>query len=664
MRYFPSAQAAAEALEAPLLVRADADARAVTLHPRLSGYAVSIAHAARFYHRLRDVVIREGLGPGIDGKAFWVAGPPGSLEHLPWAVGLADQAARIGLRAFLAERGEGPLRALIPSGGRLRSEGLPAAVGLLGGPLVSFSSDLEGVRLLVRARPEDRFEAGPPADRAPWCLILADGVPDDPAEPVPTAEGLAGAVLVAGYRDHAAEELLALAGRLRSAGHHLLGFAAIGPEGESSELEAPALVLPGAAALGRMAEMLKSEGRDEEVTPEPAATPVTSRSGDVQILAAAEKTAGVPEPPAAVGAPVAGETEPAPAVKAETCAEAEPLPAVESPAPNGGSAARSAQTPTPPALAKPSAPVESPGLARTPPLVSPKPSAPSGPPPRLTADGPPPRVPSELARSVPLRAALKTRATKERRVRRVFSALAATILVAAIVFVALLLFEPPRSARKPKSAHQPGAAAVAAAPDSARARRPAGRGFGSGGSQHGISAMPDSLAGQESPAEGSVPDSLALPGAPADSGALPESTISGVVNSAGGVPRHSWLPGDETGPGGPGETARDSIETVPGLPTESAEDFVIYIASFRMLSDTEMEIAALEKNGIAARYIRIPVPGQGTWYRIVFGHFGSFAEAESVALGFEAAGRIPTANIASAGGWGTPVPVNLPKRGP
>jgi len=87
------------------------------------------------------------------------------------------------------------------------------------------------------------------------------------------------------------------------------------------------------------------------------------------------------------------------------------------------------------------------------------------------------------------------------------------------------------------------------------------------------------------------------------------------------------------------------------------EPFVIHLSSFRLMTEADSEVRLLRERGIEARYLRVPVPDQGTWYRVVTGRFATFAQAESLALQYLAAGKIKSAHVVPGGGWGEPVPI-------
>jgi len=89
------------------------------------------------------------------------------------------------------------------------------------------SSDLEGFTFFSGLAAD-----APPAqpELRPWCMILTDTLPESLDGPYPglkACSGDSGRRL----RDHGRAELEASVGGLRSAGHHLLGLVAVGPEG-------------------------------------------------------------------------------------------------------------------------------------------------------------------------------------------------------------------------------------------------------------------------------------------------------------------------------------------------------------------------------------------------------------------------------------------------
>ncbi len=233
MSYYSSAEEMAGDLSLGALLLADPDPRILRRHDRLSGYAVDPAHGSRLYNLVKSAVTRQGAGAGLAGKVLWIAAPWGSLHHLPWVVGLAEHAARDGLVALLADSEEsGPLAMLAEGGGRPIA-GLALPEQFAAGPLQACSTDLEGVSVVRRGSPE--VSSRPLAlESKPWCLLRADALPESLDGPYPEAVGTDGVILVAPFRDHSREELTAVVRGLRSAGHRILGFIAIGPRAQAA----------------------------------------------------------------------------------------------------------------------------------------------------------------------------------------------------------------------------------------------------------------------------------------------------------------------------------------------------------------------------------------------------------------------------------------------
>lgn len=239
MTYFRSVKDLEEALRVPILLRADADARFLERQDRLSGYAADVLASGRLYSRLLHALFHTRTGVSLAGQAIWVTGPWGSLAHLPWVIGLADHSARAGVTAYLAEWDPaGLFRSMIPESGLAVEGEIPAALARVGDWTSPVSTDLAGVRVLLPARPGEP-RAKPVEEGRPWSLILADTLPESLDGPYPSAEGLAGVVLVAAYRDHTRYELEACAARLRDTGHRLIGLIAIGPEEAAEPLPQP-----------------------------------------------------------------------------------------------------------------------------------------------------------------------------------------------------------------------------------------------------------------------------------------------------------------------------------------------------------------------------------------------------------------------------------------
>lgn len=232
MTYFASAEEAARVLELPFLLGVEADPGILERHGRLSRYAAPLPQAGRLYHRLREAVLATGGAfSATAGGAIWIAGPWGSLEHLPWAVGLADHLARNGAIVGLVEReAQGPLAAIASGGRRVRVAAV-FAEPFLGARVMAVSTDLESVWILEPYVEGSAAAGGPTTPvvaAVPW-VVVTDCLPESLDGPYPSAQGLMGTVLVAAYRDHSRGELETVTHRLRAAGHRLLGLVGVGP---------------------------------------------------------------------------------------------------------------------------------------------------------------------------------------------------------------------------------------------------------------------------------------------------------------------------------------------------------------------------------------------------------------------------------------------------
>jgi hypothetical protein len=184
----------------------------------------------------------------------------------------------------------------------------------------------------------------------------------------------------------------------------------------------------------------------------------------------------------------------------------------------------------------------------------------------------------------------------------------------------------------------------------------------------------DSFTASQSPAGSRNTDALGLTAAPAadslasarpsllPSGASPDTPPAAQGTTAetpAGAPR----PASDTTGLAPSERRGEPPEEHPAAEPLSAflparvDTFVVHLSSFRLLNEAETEVARFRSLGVDARYLRVPVEGMGTWYRVITGRFATFAQAESLALRLEAAGTISHAHLIGKGGWGDPVPV-------
>lgn len=253
----------AKALDLSILLRVDVDSRFLKRQERLAGYAADPPHASRLFHQLKARLA--AAGTGFDNTTIWVAGPWGSLEHAPWAIGLADQIASSGTKCFLWLPG---LSGVVASGARgsilppelaqriepLRSSrplpGTPADAARL--PLSSVPTDLPGVRLVVEPAPG---AAAPSQEKPPAgaCLLLADTLPESLDGPYPAASGIAAVLFAIAYRDHGVFEIEQCVAGLRSAGHTWIGTIAVGPE-KAPEADEKPVGKPAGSSLSRATE--------------------------------------------------------------------------------------------------------------------------------------------------------------------------------------------------------------------------------------------------------------------------------------------------------------------------------------------------------------------------------------------------------------------------
>ena len=255
--YFRSAEEAASVLGLPLLVTSSSAPAVPRAGSQLSDYAVDTLLAARVFHSLRlpDV-------PG--GQVVWVTAPYGTLEHLGWAVGLAERAAGTGRTAYVAALDPtNPLRSIgrgtglrLPAGvlERLQAFGVSSAAG--------WGSDMQGVRLALPVADAPAGEA--PELPARWMVVLARSVPEEQELPQAARSATDGIILVAAIRDHTREELCDAVRTLREAGSPMLGLIAMGP--------VPSTAFPPAERRDRVGEDVAPSAHEVAVSvPQPAA---------------------------------------------------------------------------------------------------------------------------------------------------------------------------------------------------------------------------------------------------------------------------------------------------------------------------------------------------------------------------------------------------------
>jgi len=229
--YFDSAMDAAAGLGLPLLL-ATSSAPAVPRHAeRLSEFSPELMHGSRLFRRFP-------FPKGTAAPTIWVTGPRGTTEHLVWAVGLAEQAARGGLVAYLADlEPMPPLRVLTSGPGRPLPAAVRARLASVGAdPSASWASDLQGVRVVLPGAPA-KDDAGPLPEQ--WVLFVARSIPEADEFRLHGCEAIDGICFVAAIRDHTREELAEGVRLLREGGRNLLGMVAMGPlpVSQSSPLE-------------------------------------------------------------------------------------------------------------------------------------------------------------------------------------------------------------------------------------------------------------------------------------------------------------------------------------------------------------------------------------------------------------------------------------------
>jgi hypothetical protein len=713
--YFPSAPEAARALGVPLLLRVDPDPRAFRRHDWLGTLAAPAASAACVYARAVDEATRaDGPDAGVGDRvpfppgAIWVTGPFGSMGHLPWAVGLADHLARTRGRAGLLDRESGgPLRTLARPGRKIPVR-LALAENLLGGVVEVVNTDLEGVFILLPGTEESRAESGT-ADAAAgdFPLVLTDGLPESLDGPYPGAEGLAGVILVASFRDHSRFELDAVVRRLRETGHRLLGLVAIGPDVSDAQ-EAAALraegavrsaaaraplptskmVLPAAAsappaspaatpALAPPATPAVAPVATPAFSPAAASTPVTSApaSQSPESPSPGSPPAGPPPaaPPPAVPPPaVPPPAVPRPAVPPQAVSPPEAPVPVPGPGPEPSPASVAEGTSKPPveeapAVAEVKRPEAGPGK-------KPEMERKKDPQPDLKAEAEPPAAePASEPDDRPAMALLSnwdrvTMAQSKRRRRTVTGVTVLLLLLTVAAFYGVVL--------RPRLDLSPLGPMFAGKRDS----QPAD--VDSGGApplpvKETRAAVADSASVADDSAARAADSTAAVAGptvaAPASSTAAADFERTGVdsarrardeigdrVRRPGGTPAQAES-GAVRPVFRPSDTSAGASDTTVALPgggeVAAGEEFVIHLTSFKLEAEAEAEVLALARRGIEARAVQVEIPFRGSWYRIVTGNFATFAEAESVALRLQAEGKVPYAHIAADGGRGRPVPV-------
>jgi hypothetical protein len=221
--YFESAEEAASGLRLALLLAASAETAVPRAAAKLSDLAVETMLGGRLYNRMR---LPEPKG----GQVLWICGPHGALEHLRWAVAVAEHAAGYGRSSYLLDAStQRPLESLAAGRGLDLPEAVQDRIESLGlGSAAGWTSDLAGVRIVL---PTGEPPAGGiPPEPARWTLIVSRALPDAGSQPsAALCSGVDGIIFVAAIRDHSREELVQAVAMLRALDVPLLGFIALGP---------------------------------------------------------------------------------------------------------------------------------------------------------------------------------------------------------------------------------------------------------------------------------------------------------------------------------------------------------------------------------------------------------------------------------------------------
>lgn len=679
MRYYPSADAMSRALELPLLLRADPELRFLERHERVSGYAVDAPHSARLLHRVRAAL----GGEPFDSRTLLVFGPFGTLEQLPWAVGLASQLSDLAARSFLLSRALAEFHGGARSGETLPAAMNPLAEEQLSGPAIAVSTDLAGVRLIVRGT-----ASGSRASDSTWTLVVAETLPEVLEGPYDGPGGAAGTILVAAFRDHGVYELECAARGLKSAGHRMLGLIAIGPDGEIAEdepSERPSERPSGLPTSARPNAPSASFFR-EPIAPSPSATPESVKpplphpealAGPLTpppVLDTSTDSPPAPTtPPAAPASPSAiaaaiAKTEAARtearAKKAERAASKSSAPVsatphrVESPEPHPEAGVRSLpssvflqptprETRTPGAIEPPRAPERA-----AEPLVEPVAES-------ATETPTPPAVPLAAVRPpVALLTSWEKAGRKRARLGRVGAVVGVLALVGvgAVIVLSRLGLLPVRALAPSAPDSSNTAATVGADADTANKD-----GFSRTRSEPetwiGAAFEGDTLSESESEGESqadapaSIPDSTPLPRSARE---IPFERMVAVESVSVGAETVLSLPRrlPFSAPDSAARATRRLGESV------GRDTFVVHLSSFRLEREALAEIALLREAGFEARTVRVELAERGPWYRIVTGRFATFSEAEAMAVRLCRMRGVPRTHVVGQNGRGEPIPID------
>lgn len=220
--YYGSAEEAASQLGLPLLLAAASSAAVPRLGVRLSDHAPDTVLGSRLYHRLN-------LGETSEPTVLWIVSPRETVEHLGWAVGVAEHAARTGKTAYLLDldRSSSMRRLVAGEGHPVPPTVLTRIERLRIRAAATWASDLQGVRITL---PTTRLPKGEAIEiPSSWILILACSIPELAQEISNIAKEVDGVLFTAGIRDHSRAELESTVAALREAEASMLGFVAMGP---------------------------------------------------------------------------------------------------------------------------------------------------------------------------------------------------------------------------------------------------------------------------------------------------------------------------------------------------------------------------------------------------------------------------------------------------
>ncbi|MBD3163034.1 MAG: hypothetical protein GF346_11495 [Candidatus Eisenbacteria bacterium] len=255
--FFSTAEEAAEKLGIPLLGTASAATAVPRVVRRLSALAPQAVLGARLYNRL-------AAPAEAPAEKIWITSPEETQERLAWAVALAEQAARSGRTAFLLDLDRpSALSGVVGGGGRALPEAVQEAVTpLAGGPAALWSSDLQGVRVLLPVEHAPTEEAIDPPNR--WSLIVVRALPAGAEGAERIAAQVGTVVLAVSIRDHERTVLEETVDALRRAESASIGLIGLGPAAEP-DAESP---------LDRWRAQSEPERTDGEETPGPSPTPL------------------------------------------------------------------------------------------------------------------------------------------------------------------------------------------------------------------------------------------------------------------------------------------------------------------------------------------------------------------------------------------------------